>query len=71
MVSICAGCDNFAPWAASIVSGISGVIYLILSHLLIKVKLDDPLDAFAVHAGAGKSHVSVHRNDEWGERLSN
>ncbi|CAJ0585369.1 unnamed protein product, partial [Mesorhabditis spiculigera] len=53
MVSSCAGCNHMEPWG-SVFTGIgSGLIYLALSTLMIKLKIDDPLDAFAVHAGGG------------------
>ena len=50
---MCAGCDSYHPWSAVIVSSISGLVYIIFSNLALRNKLDDPLDAFAVHAGAG------------------
>jgi len=59
MVSVCAGCDSYYPWSAAIVSSISGLVYLIFSHLSVKYKLDDPLDAFAVHAGAGVYFINI------------
>lgn len=53
MVSVCAGCDGYYPWAAALVSAIAGGVYITISLLLVKLKIDDPLDAVAVHAGAG------------------
>ncbi|VDL81520.1 unnamed protein product [Nippostrongylus brasiliensis] len=53
MVSSCAGCNRMEPWASSFTGIGAGLIYLGLSHLMIKLKIDDPLDAFAVHAGGG------------------
>ncbi|CAJ0940078.1 unnamed protein product, partial [Mesorhabditis belari] len=53
MVSACAACNQMEPWGA-IVTGIgSGIIYMILSGLVVRFRIDDPLDAFAVHAGGG------------------
>lgn len=53
MVSACAGCNRMEPWG-SVFTGIgAGLIYLALSQLMLKFKVDDPLDAFAVHAGGG------------------
>ena len=34
---------------------IAGVIYVSISLLMVRLKIDDPLDAVAVHAGSGKS----------------
>ncbi|KAE9413561.1 hypothetical protein Angca_008620 [Angiostrongylus cantonensis] len=53
MVSSCAGCNNMEPWASSFTGIGAGLVYLGLSNLLIKMKVDDPLDAFAVHGGGG------------------
>lgn len=53
MVSICAGCDGYYPWMSALVGSIAGLIYIILSLLMVRLKIDDPLDAVAVHAGSG------------------
>ena len=53
MVSVCAGCDGYYPWAAASVAAVAGVLYVFLSKLIISIKVDDPLDAVAVHAGSG------------------
>jgi Amt family ammonium transporter len=54
MVSVCAGCNAYYPWIASGIASVAGVVYVSLSLLMVKLKIDDPLDAVAVHAGAGK-----------------
>ena len=54
MVSVCAGCDAYYPWVAAILGCIAGVVYLICSLILVKLKIDDPLDASPIHLGAGK-----------------
>ncbi|XP_078670890.1 putative ammonium transporter 1 [Branchiostoma floridae x Branchiostoma belcheri] len=54
MVAICAGCNNVYPWAACIIGVVAGVAYCGWSQLILKVlKVDDPLDAVAVHFGGG------------------
>ena len=53
MVSACAGCNRMMPWASVFTGTGSGLAYLLLSKLMIYLKIDDPLDAFAVHAGGG------------------
>uniref|UniRef100_A0A1I7WL83 Ammonium transporter n=1 Tax=Heterorhabditis bacteriophora TaxID=37862 RepID=A0A1I7WL83_HETBA len=53
MVSSCAGCNKMEPWASSFTGIGAGLIYLGLSHLMVRLRIDDPLDAFAVHAGGG------------------
>uniref|UniRef100_A0A6U5E2K1 Ammonium transporter AmtB-like domain-containing protein n=1 Tax=Corethron hystrix TaxID=216773 RepID=A0A6U5E2K1_9STRA len=53
LVSITAGCSVFEPWAAAVVGMVAGVIYLLVSHLLIKLRIDDAVDAIPVHLGGG------------------
>jgi Amt family ammonium transporter len=54
LVAITGPCAFVETWAAFIIGAIGGLVYFISSkvnlHLL---KLDDPLDAIAVHAGCG------------------
>ena len=54
MGSICAGCNSYYPWIASGIASVAGVVYIFLSMLMVRLKIDDPLDAVAVHAGSGK-----------------
>ena len=53
MVAVCAGCNKYYPWIAGIIGCVAGIIYISLSLLMVKLKIDDPLDAVAVHAGSG------------------
>jgi len=53
LVSITAGCVVVDPWAAIVIGGLGGLIMQGFSKLLLKLKVDDPLDAFAVHGGCG------------------
>ena len=54
MVSLCAGCDLYEPWAALLVGSWGGLAFLSLHHLMLsRLQLDDPLDAVAVHGGGG------------------
>jgi len=53
MVSMCAGCDKFEPWAALIVGAMGGIGYIVVNKLMLRCKLDDPLDAVAVHGAGG------------------
>ena len=61
MVSICAGCNSYYPWIASGIASVAGVVYIFLSLLMVRLRIDDPLDAVAVHAGSGKwiSNINV------------
>ena len=53
LVGITAGCAMIEPWAAIICGMLSGTIYFAGSKLLLKLKVDDPIDAFPVHALCG------------------
>ena len=54
LVSITAGCATVATWAALLTGGIGGLVYLGAAHLVLHVaKIDDPLNAFAVHGACG------------------
>ena len=53
MVSLCAGCNLYEPWAAIIVGCLGGVGCIIVHHIMLRLRLDDPLDAVAVHGAGG------------------
>ena len=53
LVGITAGCSVCDPWAALLVGFISAIVYHCASCLMRKLKIDDPLDAFAVHGACG------------------
>ena len=47
-------CLAMQPWAALIIGFTGGVVYVFASKLVLEVlKVDDPLDAIAVHAFCG------------------
>ena len=54
MVAQCAGCDEYAPWGALIVGMFGGAAFILIHTAMLKCRLDDPLDAVAVHGGGGK-----------------
>ncbi|XP_046841793.1 putative ammonium transporter 1 [Xenia sp. Carnegie-2017] len=47
MVSICAGCNSVETYAAFITGLIAGMVFMLWSFVLEKLKVDDPLDAVA------------------------
>ncbi|XP_033102659.1 putative ammonium transporter 1 [Anneissia japonica] len=53
MVAICAGCDVVEPWGAFVIGFVAGMVFIVVSNLMLKFKIDDPLDAVAVHMGGG------------------
>lgn len=53
LVSIAGGCAVVEPWAAVITGFMSGNIYLLVSKLLIRLAIDDVVDAVPVHMANG------------------
>lgn len=53
LVSITAGCSVVESWASILIGFIGGAIYFAASRTLVKLQIDDPLDAFAVHGACG------------------
>lgn len=52
-IAISAGANVDVQWGAWCTGCIGALLYLCYSRLLILLRIDDPLDAFAVHWGAG------------------
>ena len=52
-MALCAGCNVFEAWAAVVVGAVSGPLFLYFNQLLIRLKIDDPLDAIPVHGVGG------------------
>jgi Amt family ammonium transporter len=53
LVSVTASCNNIDNYAAFIIGIIGAFVYMIASNTLMRFKIDDPLDAFAIHGAAG------------------
>lgn len=53
MVSVCAAVSELAMWAAVVTGVVGAVVFLALHSLLLRLQVDDPLDAAPVHLGAG------------------
>eukprot|EP00326_Haptolina_ericina_P036091 CAMPEP_0181250950 /NCGR_PEP_ID=MMETSP1096-20121128/46598_1 /TAXON_ID=156174 ORGANISM="Chrysochromulina ericina, Strain CCMP281" /NCGR_SAMPLE_ID=MMETSP1096 /ASSEMBLY_ACC=CAM_ASM_000453 /LENGTH=397 /DNA_ID=CAMNT_0023348463 /DNA_START=1 /DNA_END=1194 /DNA_ORIENTATION=- len=53
LVGITAGCASVPVWASIIIGFCAAFIYHGASCLMRKLKIDDPLDAFAVHGACG------------------
>jgi len=46
-VAICAGASVFKPYCALVVGVVAGAGYILWSWAVLKIKVDDPLDAVA------------------------
>ena len=57
MIATCAFCDQAAPWAT-----FAAFVYVVVHHSLIWFRIDDPLDAVAVHSGGGILGVLAPRS---------
>ena len=53
LVAITAGCATVTPWCAIIIGAVGGLFYLLASKLLIKLRIDDAVDAIPVHLTNG------------------
>jgi len=53
LVAITAGCSVVYPWAAVVIGIVGGLVYYGFSKFLIKMKIDDAVDAIPVHFANG------------------
>ncbi|GAB5356965.1 hypothetical protein AAMO2058_000333400 [Amorphochlora amoebiformis] len=53
LVSITAGCSVVADWHAIFIGMIGAMVYMSVSKTMIYFRVDDPVDAIAVHGGCG------------------
>ncbi|GMH51865.1 hypothetical protein TrRE_jg5056 [Triparma retinervis] len=53
LVAITAGCSVVQPWAAVPIGAVAGAVYLGASNLLLKLCIDDTVDAVPVHMANG------------------
>lgn len=53
LAAITAGCGFVEPWAAILTGAIAGVLYLMGSHFLVYLCIDDAVDAIPVHMCGG------------------
>ena len=54
LVSITGGCAVIEPWAAVVIGFAAGVLYLCTSKLLVRMRIDDVVDAVPVHCSSGE-----------------
>lgn len=53
MVAMCAGCNAVDDWSSIVIGTVAGGVFIAWSEFLFFLKVDDPLDAVAVHLGGG------------------
>ena len=53
LVSITSSCATVTPWASVLIAVIGGFVYRFASTRILRFRIDDPLDAFAVHGACG------------------
>ena len=53
LVAITAGCATVDTWAAVVIGMFAGLFYLMGSHLLVRLRIDDAVDAIPVHMIGG------------------
>eukprot|EP00094_Tigriopus_californicus_P008470 TCALIF_08163-PA protein Name:"Similar to amt-1 Putative ammonium transporter 1 (Caenorhabditis elegans)" AED:0.13 eAED:0.21 QI:0/0.33/0.14/0.85/1/1/7/0/450 len=70
MVSVAGGCDGYYPWSAFIVSALSSPLHLTISRVMVKLRIDDPVDAVAVHFGSGPLNHILMTNQSIGRQDS-
>ena len=57
LVCITASCGNVTTVSSFFIGILGAINYILFSRMVIRFKIDDPLDAFAVHYGAGITGV--------------
>merc|ERR1712232_1419941 len=67
LVSITAGCGNVEAGSACFIGLIGGLLYTGTSELVKKVRIDDPLDAFAIHGVCGAWGTMAAAFFDWGK----
>eukprot|EP00899_Mesostigma_viride_P015607 jgi/Mesvir1/24047/Mv10781-RA.1 len=53
LVAVTAGCFAYDEWASVLIGAIAGLIYHGTTQLLLKLRIDDPLEAVSVHLACG------------------
>lgn len=53
LVGVTASCAWIEPWAAVVIGIFASFIYIGAAWLLLKLKIDDPLEAFPIHGACG------------------
>lgn len=59
LVGITAGCAVVDPWAACVIGVLSGIVFMLSSRLLVKLEIDDAVDAAPIHFFCGMLGVAA------------
>ena len=57
-VAVCAGCDLFPSWAALLVGLVAGPVFIAADKLLLRLRIDDPVNAIPVNGVGGKAEIN-------------
>jgi len=69
LVSITAGCGNVECGSSFMIAVVGGIVYEVSSRLVKKMKVDDPIDAFAVHGAPGMWGTLAAAIFDWGRSM--
>lgn len=65
-MAICAGCNAVNPWAGFVIGLVAGLVFMLWSFMIEKLRIDDPLDAVAgitrIHNKADLRFVAYRAN---------
>ena len=53
LVGITAGCASVDTWSAVLIGMVAGWVYMLLSKWMMRLRIDDAVDAIPVHLGGG------------------
>jgi ammonium transporter, Amt family len=53
MVALCGPCNIIPTYGAVVIGVLASLSFLGIEHLMIKLRIDDPLGSFATHFGGG------------------
>lgn len=53
LVSVTACCAFIEPWSAVLIGFVGAIVYVAAVEMLLKLKIDDPLEAFPIHGAVG------------------
>merc|ERR1719262_1365706 len=67
LVSITAGCSQVRAYSAVIIGCIGGFVYMGAGDLMIKCKIDDPVEAAPIHGACGAWGVLAAALFDWGK----